>query len=112
MYQLLTGIARWRGWVVALGMLLLLPLTLSLNPPATIAANGTCIDDVTGTTNNCTAGDVEISQLFNRQTISCKAGEMVTIYLRADLLAGANERYDIGLFVATDGGNARTGLMM
>lgn len=109
MFQLFAAINGWKVWAVALGLVLLLPITLSLRLPATAAASGTCIDDVTGTTNNCTANDVVISELVNRDSISCTAGDMVTVYLRADLLAGASERYDIGMFVATDGGEARTG---
>jgi uncharacterized repeat protein (TIGR01451 family) len=108
MVETIARIGRRRLWQVVLALALVIAASFSAGRPA-LAANGGCLDDVTGTTNNCGASDVQVSQLFNRETISCTAGEMVTIYLRADLLAGANERYDIGLFVATDGGNAKTG---
>lgn len=92
-----------------LGMLALLVFFL-LGPPAALAEDGTCIDDVTDRVNNCAASDVRLGTFYNSDTIACSPGDVVTLYLRAQLLAGAKERYDIGLFVATDGGNARTGL--
>lgn len=102
----LNGIGSW----LVLAALLLLALVL-LFPAARPAAaqGGTCIDDVTGRTNTCTASDVRIGTFYNIQNLSCSPGDTVTLFLRAELVAGAKDRYDIGLFVATDGGNARKG---
>jgi len=90
-----------------LGLLALLSL-LPASQPAS-AQEGSCIDDVTGWTNVCTAGDVWLSSLLNDVDASCMPGELVTLNLEAGLLATALERYDIGLFLAVDGGGADTG---
>ncbi len=88
---------------------IILVVAVMASPRAGLAQGGTCIDDVTGRTNNCTANDVRISDLRNSEDISCEAGSDVELNLRARLVATANERYDIGTFVALDGGEARTG---
>lgn len=94
-----------------IGLLVALTLVIALlaSPPAGMAQGGTCIDDVTGRTNNCTANDVRISELRNSEDISCEAGSDVELNLRARLVGTSNERYDLGTFVALDGGDARTG---
>jgi len=70
-----------------------------------------CIDDVTGVTNNCTANDVRIALLFNESgNLICEDGGSVTVHLIAELEATSAERWDIGMFVALDGGAARTGI--
>ena len=78
---------------------------------ATVEAQGpnTCVDDVTGRENNCTAADVKLGLLYNVNDIECVAGEMVSLTLRAELLAGSDERYDIGMFIASDSGDGFTG---
>ncbi|HOI09847.1 MAG TPA: hypothetical protein PK313_05135, partial [Myxococcota bacterium] len=68
-----------------------------------------CIDDVTGVVNNCTANDVRISLVLNREDVACEMGSMVELDLTAVLVANASERWDIGTFIALDGGNARSG---
>ncbi|MBN1640071.1 MAG: hypothetical protein JXA09_02455, partial [Anaerolineae bacterium] len=73
------------------------------------AEPNTCIDDVTGRKNNCTANDVNLAILLNNQPASCTPGEMVELDLTALLNATSAERWDIGMFVAEDGGDARTG---
>ena len=85
---------------------LLTPLTAA--QPAS-AQEGSCIDDVTGWTNICDAGDVWLGSLVNDVDASCTPGELITLNLTAGLLATALERYDIGLFLALDGGGADTG---
>lgn len=89
----------------------LLTLFLTLAPSArpVAAQGGTCIDDVTGRTNVCTAQDVQISELRNKEDVTCQVGTLVNLELRTRLVGQASERYDIGVFVALDGGNARTG---
>jgi len=69
----------------------------------------TCIDDVTDRTNNCTANDVVISLVLNDTDVVCELGSTVDLSLTALLEANANERWDIGMFIALDGGDARTG---
>lgn len=59
---------------------------------------------------NCTANDVNLA-IYHVLSgpPSCVAGEYVTVQLRAEAVAGASERYDIGLYVALDGGDALRG---
>ena len=75
------------------------------------AAAQTCVDDVTGRTNNCTANDVTISSISVVSVIDgcVSTADTATVLLQAQLVAGASERYDVGMFFATDGGNARSG---
>ena len=94
---------------LAILALIAIVVALVASPRTGLAQGGTCIDDVTGRTNNCTANDVRISELRNSEDISCEAGSDIDLNLRARLVATANERYDIGTFVALDGGDARTG---
>jgi len=84
-------------------------VALLASPQTGLAQGGTCIDDVTGRTNNCTANDVQISELRNSEDVSCEAGSNVELNLRARLVTSSDGRYDIGTFVALDGGDARTG---
>ncbi len=88
----------------------LIPLVAGLlaSQPAA-AQERTCLDDVTGRTNDCVSTDVQIGVLLNDEDASCMPGDPVTLNLTARLLATSLERYDIGLFLALDGGDARTG---
>ena len=69
-----------------------------------------CMQDKVTFGLQCTANDVRIAsyELIGGAQ-ACVEGEMITVSLRAHVECGAQERYDIGLFVATDGGNALTG---
>lgn len=104
----LRSAVRRRGIVAATGALALLVFWFA-GVSDTAADDGTCIDDVTDGFNICMACDVRLGTFYNDEVIACSPGDVVTLHLRAQLLAGAFERYDIGLYVATDGGNARTG---
>ncbi len=77
------------------------------------AAAGNCMQDVFSDTDklNCTAEDVRVSQ-YNlvEGPEECLPGEKLQVKLQAELVGGAHERYDIGLFIAQDGGNALTGM--
>lgn len=81
-------------------------VALSLHP----SYGQDCIDDLTMRVNNCTANDVVIAELTVINVIDgCTSGtDFATIDLRAELVSGP-DRYDIGIFFALDGGNARTG---
>ena len=89
------------------GLFALLVAVLASQPA--VAQEGSCIDDVTGRTNVCAAGDVQLIYLRNDEDMTCMPGEPVTLNLEAWLLATSLERYDIGLFLALDGGAANTG---
>lgn len=59
---------------------------------------------------NCTANDVRIASITPSILEACQAvGDTATIQFTAQLVAGAAERYDISMFVATDGGSALSG---
>ncbi len=81
------------------------------------AAAQTCMEDVVelldGTNAvplNCTANDVTQGLYFRvAGPTSCVAGDEITVELRAEVVAGAKDRYDIGLYVAKDGGDALRG---
>jgi len=103
------GSAGRNPWLLAPAVLLLVLLTLALGARPVAAQGGTCIDDVTGRINTCTANDVRLGTFYNVEPVTCTPGSTVSLFLRAELLGGANERYDIGLFVASDGGDARSG---
>ena len=92
---------------VPLAMALL--LILSVLTPGALA--DTCMDDVSPLDGLvCTANDVRVSHynVIDGPT-SVIAGEPMTVTLQAELIAGASERYDIGFFVALDGGDALNG---
>ena len=93
-------------WML-LGFFALLAAVSASQPAG--AQTGTCIDDVTGRTNVCSAGDVQLSLLANEEGTTCVVGEPITLRLMARLIATSAERYDIGMFLALDGGDAASG---
>jgi cysteine-rich repeat protein len=70
-----------------------------------------CVDDVTDRTNVCTANDVQIASLTPIEVYDeCDfVGDTATVLFEAELVANSSERWDIGLFIAQDGGDGRTG---
>lgn len=85
-------------------------------PPAYVrqaqdpAPTPNCMEDVAGRTLQCTANDVRVAQytLVEGPTV-CTPGQTVRVKLQAEIESTAQDRYDIGFFVALDGGNARAG---
>lgn len=114
-----------RPWMLALILLTLLcgACTVSSDRPASIApaaalapvaalapAAKNCMADVYGDTLNCTANDVRVAQYtLVEGPAECLPGSTIRVKLQAELIAGAQNRYDVGLFVAQDGGAALTG---
>ena len=83
---------------------LALPVQIDGLPP-------TCMNDVFGGETNCTAADVRVSQYtLVEGPKECLPGEKIQVKLQAELVAGAQDRYDVGLFIAQDGGEALTGI--
>ena len=71
-----------------------------------IITGGGCVDDQSGQSNNCTANDVTFVVVgLGVETDGCvNAGDTVSIYLQGTVQnTTAQTRYDIGLWVATDG---------
>tara|TARA_R110002110_G_scaffold413729_1_gene641653 strand:- start:146395 stop:147321 length:927 start_codon:yes stop_codon:yes gene_type:complete len=78
---------------------------------ASSQAQEACLNDVADFNNAvCTANDVRISRInVLGGPTECSEGQMVTINtLQAELLGGAKKRYDIGMYLGTDGGDAKT----
>ncbi|MES0360154.1 MAG: hypothetical protein ABUK20_04500, partial [Anaerolineales bacterium] len=63
----------------------------------------------TETSLNCTANDVQLADytLISGPT-SCIEGEDITVTLLGQFIATSDQRWDVGVFVATDGGNANS----
>ena len=68
---------------------------------AVVSIDG-CVDDVTGVTNNCTANDVRVSRLIVVDILDgcVSTDDTACVILQAELVAGAAERYDIGMFLS------------
>jgi hypothetical protein len=101
-----------------LGQLLRLPAVTAFLAGVAVAgahpaAAQTCMEDKVDAELrplNCTANDVQLAGfLVVDGPGACVAGEPIEVTLKAALAAGAAERYDIGLFIALDGGEALTG---
>lgn len=78
---------------------------------ASVASGQTCIDDVTGRNNNCTANDVSLTVL-NAVSVAdgcTSAVDTAQLFFQTRLEPGSPDRYDIGIFIALDGGDAFTG---
>src|SRR5262245_37068777 len=75
-----------------------------------VASAQTCMQNKVNFGLNCTANDVRVAK-FNviAGPSECTVGEPINVTLQAEEVATASERYDVGLFVALDGGNALTG---
>lgn len=78
---------------------------------ARAGAASACIQTQAGTSLGCTSGDVKIASFDLLSVIDGCTGpsDTATVTLRANLLVGANTRYDIGFYLALDGGDAKTG---
>ena len=75
----------------------------------TRAAN--CLDDLSPQVNVCTAGDVKIAK-FNviLGPTTCVLNSTIIVQLQAETVSTSQNRFDVGYWIALDGGNARTGL--
>src|SRR5579871_1330359 len=70
---------------------------------------GTCMDDIAGPT-NCSAKDVKIANLAVISGPStCFLGSSISVQLQAQTICSSQTRYDVGYWIAQDGGNALTG---
>ncbi len=76
--------------------------------------HGMCIEDAAGGSLNCTANDVSLSSVTGVTILDdgCQfVGDTVEFKAKWELQSTANERYDIGLYFATEGqSTARTGV--
>lgn len=77
-----------------------------------VALAQTCVDDVSGLANLCTAHDVNVvgvDLLGGSDTLCSSENDTINVTLRVRLRSNATRRYDIGIFAAQDGGDAFTG---
>ncbi|MEZ5525143.1 MAG: hypothetical protein R3E62_09335 [Pseudomonadales bacterium] len=92
------------------GVVALSALGLFANMQPAVAGEP-CLNDLAGFNNaTCTANDVRISRInvLDGPT-QCEEGKLVTIdSLEAEVLGGAKQRYDIGMYLALDGGDAKS----
>jgi len=102
------------GFILLLGLLVTLPQQIyAQGTPGDIA---TCVGDAYGANVNCTANDVQLSLLIveDAESVVCEYNEAelrfeAEVQMKAQLRATAAERYDIGIFIAEDGGDAING---
>jgi hypothetical protein len=98
---------------VALGMVLVVGVQSAAAQDVGLCVQDLALLDDAPNNNNlqCTSNDVTIAKynILNGVT-SCIAGEDVTVELQAEVVGGSDARYDIGLFIALDGGTGLTGL--
>ncbi len=92
-----------------LALLGLLVLLSALLVSQTAFAQGNCINDLTGEDNLCASDYVSLS-LLNNTARTCTPGDNVELTLAARLLASGEDRFDIGILLALDGGQADWGL--
>ena len=87
----------------------MLAAAAALAPPSAFAQ--TCAGDVTGLNLTCNTNDASITQVSVLSIIDgCTgAGDTATVVLQFTIVGTSQTRNDIGLFVATDGGDAITG---
>lgn len=86
---------------------LILPALVSMSAVMPAAAQpfpaDMCAADRSGSDLGCTANDIDLASVtVNNGVASCLAGTQVTLDLSVSLRLNANQRYDIGVFVARD----------
>jgi hypothetical protein len=105
------NLAKGKGSRLAAAAVLavLLVLLLGVQVAYAQASGGECLRDAADfdQTTICTADDVEmVGMVLLDGPASCIIGEQITVTLQVQLLPTANRRYDVGLYLAQDGGNA------
>ncbi len=113
MMQQSTTITRTRSLLTALAVVLIALAALAMGAGGASAQEGTtwewgnfCLDAY-ASNSTCEANDVRIASITPSVTEACLAvGDTATVKFLVTLDSGANERYDVSMFVATDGGSA------
>ncbi|NLE74472.1 MAG: hypothetical protein GX604_07590 [Actinobacteria bacterium] len=116
MTQQATTITRTRPLLTALAVALIVLGALAMGARGASAQEGTtwelgnfCLDDY-AKNSTCEANDVRIASITPSVEEACVAvGDTATVKFQVRLDSGANQRYDVSMFVATDGGSAWTG---
>lgn len=99
--------SRWRRAALVVGLVRAIGVALAASGEAR-AQDATCAG---AANDNCNSQDVKLAKLSLLELVNgCTfLGDYATVKLKAEVSANANERYDVGFFVAVDGGNAFTG---
>ncbi|MFC2037626.1 hypothetical protein ACFLYD_06645 [Chloroflexota bacterium] len=111
MNESIAKIAKWKLWLVipiTLFILLVALLVLGLVLRAQSAAD-LCLRDAADfdQPNICNAKDVPSAAFELAEGVkSCIPGEEIQVKIRARVSAGSSQRYDLGFYVAKDGGDA------
>src|SRR5678816_4020321 len=87
-------------------------LVVGLAPSTEAQILNGCMEDVAGFSLNCNANDIQIASVTNVVVLDdgCTApGDTVTFNATVELLLTANARFDVGIYLAADGGDALNG---
>src|SRR5437867_7602085 len=89
-------------------------LVAMLAPGQAVAAtdHGVCLRDAANIDQGsiCSANDVRVAMfnIIGTPPASCEAGESLSLVLQAVSTCGSQDRYDVGFYIAQDGGDAKT----
>ena len=122
MIQRKSTITRARPLLIALAVVLLVLPALAdasarvqpdaLPDPPYAGPGEFCMDDTGVTPLNCTANDTRVSKLTPALADICLVvDQYVNATFKADLVIGAQTRYDLAMYIAADGGPALNGSM-
>lgn len=97
-------------WMLALVGAVLMLVALFSGSSFAGLANQDCVDPATNDSNNCTANDVGLASM---KVLAVKKGcvssqDSAIVNMQVTFNAHQPSRYDVGLYLATDGGNAIT----
>ncbi len=113
-----TGLVDASGSASASGLWL---ADLLLAPQSASAQLNACLDAAVGSSFSCVANDVSLGVLIvtDPGSVTCTETspgsgdfEASDVEIQARLIGNATERYDIGMWIALDEGDARTGLCL
>lgn len=97
-----TRVERWRMHLLALGLAIATLFSHSMTAHAFGLTQ--CAADRAGSSLNCTANDVQITNItVAGGPSSCIGGNAVTLDLNLTVNFGSSKRYDIGIFISNDG---------
>jgi uncharacterized repeat protein (TIGR01451 family) len=104
-------VAVRKGWrlAAAAAVAILLALLVGVQASYAQSGGGMCVRDAADfdQKNICTSDDVKITQMrVITGPTSCVAGETISVTFQAAVESGSKKRYDIGFYIAEDGGNA------
>jgi hypothetical protein len=104
---------RWIRTVVALAVVAVVLAMVPAGESREVEAGPSgCMGDVCGVSSPCSASDVKVAAITTFGVVDyCTPAPNDTgvYYFLAEFIAGSSTRYDPGIWIATDGGDAKTG---